>query len=70
MGRKSSEYKSQDWKGLNNAPKELNSDFADCIDYCSLAHRMLDYLKNEAKYQNVKFYSVVMLDSRLNRQKY
>ena len=44
------EYKSQDWKGLNNAPKELNSDFADCIDYYSLAHRMLDYLKNEAKY--------------------
>ena len=50
MGRKSSEYKSQDWKGLNNAPKDLNSDFADCIDYGSLAHRMLDYLKNEAKY--------------------
>lgn len=42
--RVAEEYKSQGWKGLNNAPESLNSAFADSIDYYSLSQMMLKFL--------------------------
>lgn len=40
------EYKKRNWRGLNSAPEILNADFADSIDYYSLAQNMLDYLED------------------------
>lgn len=43
-----SEYKDAGWNGLNNAPPELNLEFAESVYYFALASKMLKYL-NELK---------------------
>ena len=38
------EYKNNNWKDLNNAPKELNEQFLDSINYFEMAQDMLNFI--------------------------
>lgn len=38
------EYKNNNWKDLNNAPKELNEEFLDSINYFDMAQGMLNFI--------------------------
>lgn len=40
------EYMNADWKDLNNAPKELNEEFQNSIDYVQLAESMLKFINS------------------------
>ena len=42
-----SEYKSNDWQDLNDAPLEMNKEFAESLDYVMLSGKLLDYLQGK-----------------------
>lgn len=44
------EYRSQNWNGLNTAPTDLNNAFVDSIDYYSLSQMMLKYLDEPTRF--------------------
>ncbi len=43
------EYKQRDWKNLNNAPKKLNEQFLEEIDYFNIAQEMINYINSIEK---------------------
>ena len=46
------EYKADNWTGLNNAPKKLNIELMESIDYFSLSQTLLNYLNNKLEENN------------------
>lgn len=46
------EYKSDNWTGLNDAPKKLNIELMESIDYFSLSQTLLNYLNNKLEESN------------------
>ena len=46
------EYKVDNWTGLNDAPKKLNIELMESIDYFSLSQTLLNYLNNKLEENN------------------